>query len=77
MSTENGPLPAKRAAYWLFAHPKGCWNHLEKHGKHRAVALVIKAMDEAFTRDRRGKVKDIIAYLNDGTQAMNPFLIHE
>lgn len=77
MNAENGRLPAKTAAYWLFAHPKGCWDHLEKHGLEKATKIIKSAMDEAFERNRRGKINDLIGYLNDGIQAMNPYLIHE
>ena len=77
MNAENGELPAKKAAYWLFAYPKGCWDHLENYGIEKAVRLIEKAIDITVQKHRQGRVKDLIGYLNDGIQAVNPYLIHE
>lgn len=75
MSTAEHDLPARTAAYWLFAHPKGCWNYLERHGKDKGVQLITAAMDKAFEQHRQGKVRDLIAFLNAGIQAENPYLL--
>ena len=77
-NTEEGELPAKTAAYWLFAYPKGWWNYLETEGLQRALQLVIRAMDRAFEKNRQGKVRDLIAFLNAGIQdEKNPYLIDD
>lgn len=77
MSVAEGELPAKTAAYWLFANPKGNWDYLEKHGKDKAVRLIIKAMDKAFAKYKLGKVQDLIGYLNAGIQREDSYLICE
>lgn len=75
MSIAESDLPARTAAYWLFAYPKGCWNHLEKHGKDKAVQLIKQAMDKASEKHRQDKVRNLIRYLNAGIQAENPYLM--
>lgn len=77
MNVAEGELPAKTAAYWLFANPKGNWNYLEKHGQDKAVQLIIKAMDKAFAKHKSGRVLDLIGYLNAGIQREDSYLIFE
>ena len=68
-------LPARIAAYWLFAYPRGLWNHLEEFGLEKAVQLVTRAMDQAFELHKQGRIRDLIGYLNAGIQNKNPYLI--
>lgn len=77
MNTDSGELSARTAGYWLFAYPKGWSNYLEKHGKDKAVELINQAMNKAFERHRKGRVKDLIGYLNAGIQGENSYLISE
>jgi len=77
VSTNFELLPARIAAYWLSAWPKGLWNHLEQHGQEKTVQLVTRAMDRAFEKHRRGKVDDLIGYLNAGIQGKKPYLIDD
>ena len=75
VTTDFDPLSDREAAYWLFAYPKGWCNHLEQCGKDKAVSMITRAIDKAVAAYKRGKVRDIIAYLNAGIQNKNPYLI--
>lgn len=75
VTTDLEPLPDRTAAYWVWGYPKGLWNYLERYGKGKAVELVIKAIDKAYEKYRRGGVKDIMGYLNAGIQGEKQYLI--